>query len=210
MIQKIIFDFDGTLADTRDLFLETLAQISRKYGLLEISSEEAEQMSRLPIRERLKQMGVPLSKLPLMYRESRQIFEGLEIMPEPYPAIKELVYALKHRGYLLYIVSSNTYDFIKRFLEANELEVFEQIFSSRGLFGKHRDIKKLLRKTGLSRQEVLYVGDELRDIETCRRISVPVICVTWGFDSPSLLEEGKPDYLVEHPRDILRLVEDLN
>lgn len=210
MIRKVVFDFDGTLADTRDLFLEALAQLSEKFGLYQLSQEEIEEMFGLPIRERLKKMGVPLSKMPLMYRESRVIFNRLQSKPVPYPGVKEMVYELKERGLLLDIISSNTYHYITRFLEANEMKVFDEVFSSNGLFGKHRDIKKLLHKTGLTKREILYVGDELRDIETCRRIAVPVVSVTWGFDSQHLLKKGKPDYLVEHPRELLSLVETLN
>ncbi|MNF15821.1 Pyrophosphatase PpaX [compost metagenome] len=52
------------------------------------------------------------------------------------------------------------------------------------------------------------MGDELRDVQACKRIGVKVAAVTWGYDSVKLLTEAEPDYLCEAPVDILGLIAD--
>jgi phosphoglycolate phosphatase len=55
-------------------------------------------------------------------------------------------------------------------------------------------------------KDVLYIGDELRDFQACKKLDVPIIAVTWGYDSISLLSNASPDFLVREPRDIIAFV----
>ncbi|RQD76080.1 MAG: HAD family hydrolase [Candidatus Syntrophonatronum acetioxidans] len=209
MIKKIVFDFDGTLADTREVFLKALGHLSQKHGFKRLSPQEIQEMLKLPIRQRCKVMEIPLHKIPLLFHESLRLLKTME-MASPYPGIQEVVRALQEREVDLVILSSNSSEYIEKFLQVHDLDSFQSIISTSGLFGKHRDLKKLLKRSRLSPQNLIYVGDEIRDIESSRRALVSIVCVTWGFDSLYLLEKGSPDYLVHEPREIVNLVDRLN
>jgi phosphoglycolate phosphatase len=74
------------------------------------------------------------------------------------------------------------------------------------LFGKGKALKRILRAERLTRSELLYIGDELRDVEAAKKAGVRVAAVTWGFQKTELLRTGTPDYLVSDPNELVNLV----
>ena len=103
------------------------------------------------------------------------------------------------------VLSSNTEDNIAAFLKKNGLELFEHIRSS-NLFGKDKAIGRFMRQLGLQTDELLYVGDELRDIEACKKAGVRIVAVAWGYDPLPLLVSGNPDGIAKTPEELLRFV----
>jgi phosphoglycolate phosphatase-like HAD superfamily hydrolase len=64
----------------------------------------------------------------------------------------------------------------------------------------------VLRANYIAADEVIYVGDEIRDIEAAKRSKIPVISVTWGFNGTAILQQYQPDYLVHKPQEIIQLL----
>ena len=60
----------------------------------------------------------------------------------------------------------------------------------------------------LKSQEILYVGDELRDVKASQKAGIPVAAVTWGFNSRESLAASKPTYLFDRPIDFFQLLTD--
>jgi phosphoglycolate phosphatase len=126
-----------------------------------------------------------------------------------FPGIREMLLELKEQGLGLSVISNNSVENIRYFLEKKDLGGVDYIESARGIFGKHKAIKRYLKEFGLKSNEVIYVGDELRDIEACKRVSVRIIAVTWGYDPLELLQRGKPDFIAEKREDIVNIIKDL-
>ena len=120
----------------------------------------------------------------------------------PIHGIDEALAGLKDRNYKMGILTSNSHVNVCRFLQKNELEVFEYVFSGVSIFGKTRVIKNLLRKAKVSPDEAVYVGDETRDIEAAKSAGIRVVSVSWGFNSREILLSQKPDYLLDHPTEL--------
>lgn len=206
MIKQIIFDLDGTLVDSLETFIKLGNEMAEKYGYKPISQEKIKELLKMPMKKRIKELNIPVFKLPKMavellnnyhtYAEEVRLIEGT----------KELLKNLHSAGYGLSIVSSNSVHNIKSILEFNEINVFDNIQSSKGLFAKHITIGKLISKLGVKKNEVIYVGDEQRDVEACRKIGIKVISVIWGFDSLELLQKVKPDFIARSPGDIVDFV----
>lgn len=203
MHKAVLFDFDGTLADTRHLVYDAYLRLTHKHGLKAVSREEFEEMKTFSIRERFKRAGISLRILPRLARDALKVYGELIESVIPFPHIRELLHTMKKKGLLLAIVSSNNYKNIDSFLSTHNLQLFDYIDAGSGIFGKHRAIKRTLRRIGIGKQDAFYVGDELRDIDACRRVPIEIVSVSWGYDSVSLLEEGKPDLLVHRPLEIL-------
>jgi phosphoglycolate phosphatase len=74
---------------------------------------------------------------------------------------------------------------------------------------KARRISNFLKKNSLDANHVLYVGDELRDINAAKRNQVFSIAASWGYDSVELLNTGHADYIAQRPEDILNIVSEI-
>ena len=206
MIKHIIFDFDGTVADSIDLALKVGNEIAKKHNFDQLTMDGLREINNYPIKERSKKIGIPLYRLPTLSVEFlfryRQLINTLKV----FDGIKNIIMKLSKEGYYLSIISSNSVENIKFFLKNNQLEVFNNIISSNNLFGKNQSISKYMRKNRISPDELIYIGDELRDIEACKKTCVKIICVVWGFDSIELLKTGNPDYIANKPEDILSII----
>ncbi len=209
MLKAVIFDFDGTLADTGHILFKVYDRLTEKHNIQAMSREELENMRSLPIRERFKKAGVPLLRLPRLAAEAIPIFGEFIGSAEPFPGIEEMIRSLKAQGYVLSIVSSNTSRNINSFLAAHDLELFDHICCTSSLFGKHRTIKQALKELGIKSSQAVYVGDELRDINACKKVPIRIIAVSWGYDHLSLLQQGEPDLVAHTPAEIESLLGEL-
>ncbi len=206
MPRALIFDFDGTLADSWAVLMLALPHLAAKYGYPEPDLQEIAELKKMPLKERLKKTGLPFYRIPSIIRDIKKFFMENQHTLQPFPAMREVVLALTEMGIDLHIVTTNSRQVVENFLKVHHMAFFDTIVSSRGLFGKKRSILKLLKDKALLKDEVLYVGDELRDIEACKAAGIRVMSVTWGYDPAALLKKGNPDYLLQRPEDILEII----
>ncbi|MEL6495845.1 MAG: HAD-IA family hydrolase, partial [Cyanobacteria bacterium J06623_7] len=126
---------------------------------------------------------------------------------KPIPGIKSVLLNLQRQGYTLGIVTSNNRENVDIFLAKNELDkLFSYIYSGTAIFGKHRVLERVFRDHGVSKSDVIYVGDETRDIRSARKSHIPVAAVSWGFNAAEILIAHQPDYLVNSPDELLKAI----
>lgn len=206
MITQIIFDLDGTLIDSLDTFIKIGNDMAEKYGYKSLNEESIKELLKLPMKKRIESLKIPVYKIPKMGFEALNTFNTYAAQVKPINGIKEMLEQLHQEGYRLNIVSSNSLRNIDTFLKANDMNLFDNIQSSKGLFGKHITIGKLITRLRANKEEVIYIGDEQRDIEACRKIGIKIISVLWGFDSLELLKKEGPDYIVSEPKEIVEII----
>ncbi len=206
MYKTIIFDFDGTLVDSKYIFVDVYNQIAGRYGYLRLDSENIHDLRKLSIRERLKRMRIPLYHVPLIsYLFLRKYGKALPQL-ECFEGIKTMLDELNRQGFTLAIISSNTKSNILNFLQSNQITAIQHVYTSRNLFGKHKVMNRLMKEFRITPQEILYVGDELRDINSCRTAQVPIAWVSWGYDPQELIQQNPPDYYIHSPQELLSLL----
>lgn len=201
----VIFDFDGTLADSLASAVAIFNRLAPQFRLTPVADLEAARST--PTRVLLKQMGLPFWKLPRLVRAFQAAAaaeaDGLRLFPGVPAALAELA----GRGYTLGVLSSNREDTIRRCLRANGVEHhFAFVVGYPKLFGKAKALRRILKAERADRADVLYVGDELRDVEAALKARVAVAAVTWGFHAEGLLAGAGPTYLVREPEELAGLV----
>lgn len=210
MIEVIIFDFDGTLADTIDILLSITNRLSLEFGFKSATKEQLAQLSNLTSWEILRYSGISIFKFPLLIRRLKAELRGEISHIQLFPGIKEVLQELKNRGFQLGIITSNSRENVLASLETNGLQnTFDFIYSGT-TFGKHKVINRWLKQQRIFPEQVVYVGDEIRDIDAARKTRIKVIAVGWGFNSYSALAVHNPDFLIESPQELIGAIDNLN
>jgi len=180
--KHIIFDFDGTLANSVPIFLKIYNELAAEKKFKPINAETIPQIRHLSYLKRAEYLGIPLYQIPfiipVLYKKYKQNISSLQ----PYEGIFEFLTTLHQQGFTLDIVSSNSQENIIQFLENHNFTYFKNIFCSENFMGKDKVLKKLLKHTNYPIEQCLYVGDENRDIEACMKIKMDCAWVNWGYE----------------------------
>ncbi|MGL5081768.1 MAG: HAD-IA family hydrolase [Microcoleaceae cyanobacterium] len=208
MNKIIIFDFDGTLADTLDVLVGITNRLSQEFGYPPTKPEEVVQLQHLSTRQIVQRSGISWIKLPLLIRRVRlELKKDIQLV-NLFPHTKEVLLELKNQGHLLYILTSNTTENVSQVLQNHQiLNLFTEIYSGSNLFGKSRMIRRLLKREKLRREQAIYIGDETRDIIAAKQAQITVIAVRWGFNSPEVLRQYNPDAIAQSPQELLQIIE---
>lgn len=204
----VLFDFDGTIADTYSAIVKITNQLSSEFGYKALNEEELLLLKNLSSREIVKLSEISVFKIPFLVRRVRAELSKEIGDLSPIQGISSILFELKNRGYILGIVTSNDKENVAIFLRKNKLDsLFNYIYSSTSIFGKHRVINQAINHNQLNKTKVIYVGDETRDIRSSRRSNIGIVAVSWGFNSAKILQEHQPDYLIHQPQELLKVIE---
>ncbi len=202
-IRYIVFDFDGTLANT----LEAIREIATD-EVGHILDEDFELMRSEGIKGVIKRYNIKSWEVPkVITRFTLKLKRRNDV--KLYPQIGELMQELK-KNYRLGVLSSNSEDNIRQTLDRNGIgSLFDFIYSQSSLFGKDKVMKKMCLKHGINPDEIIYVGDEDRDIVACKKANIKCIAVTYGFNSRERLAKTGPDFMADTPMEIVGILESL-
>lgn len=199
----IIFDFDGTIADTIDLAFNIYNGISHEYGCRQVSEEDREMLSKSRSRDLLKEYGISDLKLVRILLRMRKEMSNPAHVLKPVLNITDSLKDIKRQGFNMGILTSNSVTTVRAFLASNGLtDLIDFVYSGKSLFGKDKVLERLFEKEKIPRENVIYVGDETRDIEASKKAGVPVIAVTWGLNHKNVLSALDPDQVADTPGDI--------
>ena len=204
IVKTILFDLDGTVVDSLQLFIMCAEKLAEEYNQSKIEYDDS--MRHLPLREILaKKVNVPFYKIPKVVKEMKLLINETITDVKAFKGIIPVMRKLskKHKIAIVTSNSKKATDIIIKKFGINFLEFVEADIS---LFGKSNAIKKIIKKRKLNKNNLIYVGDEVRDIEACKKIGIQIISVTWGFNSEKVLKQNKPNYLAKKPEDLLRII----
>lgn len=202
----IIFDFDGTLANTEEKALEIYNKLAAKNHFPTVSQEDLQKMKKMNFKELIATIEVPLAKIPKILRAAQHRMKGEMHTIQPFEAnLVEHLKELKKNVDYLGIITSNTRRNVKSFLKSQGVHSFDFIVSS-PLMSKQIKISAIARKYRLDKRDILYVGDESRDLEACRTAGVDSAAVSWGYNHPDTLKRDDPTYFVEEFSQLLEIV----
>lgn len=202
----IIFDMDGTIANSFDYVSEFLA---REAGMWPLEPKVKEGLRRRSMAGMAKRLGHHWWEMPGLFYKGRREMRHIKNL-KPFPGMTEIIHKLHAEGHELFIVSSNSLHNVRDFLHKNDLHTyFLEIYGGVGMFGKAPALRRLLREQNIEVQDAFYIGDELRDIEAAQSINLRVIAVTWGFARHRDLQRAEASGLADTPEDIIRLLEEL-
>lgn len=191
----IIFDFDGTLADSAPWFIRILNDIAKAHGFRSVNEREIEMLRGKPNREIIRYLGLRFWQMPAIARELRKRSLEEAGMIKLFDGVPGLLQEIKWSGAQLAVVSSNGEETVRRVLGASAALV-DHYACDASLFGKAAGFRKLQRKLKLQPSQVLAVGDEGRDVEAAHRAGFASAAVTWGYATEDALRRCSPTFIL--------------
>jgi phosphoglycolate phosphatase len=188
----VIFDFDGTLADSFSWFVGVFNDVADRFGLRKFSESELDELRGLGSRELLKRLGVAAWKLPLIARHMHALKARDLDLIRLFPGVEALLRRLRNAEIALAVVSSNSVDNVRRILGPQNAARIDYFACGVPLLGKTRSFREVLKKCGCGPQEALAIGDEIRDLEAARAAGIPFGAVSWGYAKPEALARLGP------------------
>lgn len=202
----VIFDFDGTLANSFPFFLEVFDTLADAHGFKRLERDKIEMLRGYDVREMLAHVGLPLWKAPRVAMHFKSLMgESIGRIPL-FADARATLEALSHAGVTLAVVSSNATANVKMALGPEHARLVGHYECGVALLGKRPRLRRILARSGVAREEVLCVGDEMRDIDAAQAEGMASGAVTWGYAAPEALMKRKPTVMFSSFDEIVRCV----
>ncbi len=199
----VFFDFDGTLADTEEVNFVIYQKLAEKYNLRNITLDELGHLKKMSAKEIMEYVEVKKRYLPFMLKRGKKLLtQDIRNVKLCKSDIFDTIKQIKSLGIKVAIITTNSKTNVKIFLEEHNADYFDFISSST-MFGKESKIRKIMKREKLKKSEVLYVGDEIRDIHASNRAGIDIASVGWGYNTVESLKKNKPKYLVFESDELL-------
>ena len=203
----VVFDFDGTIADTFENGLEILNLLAGEFGYRPLERADLPRARDMRTLELMKFLGIPTTKMSrIAKRGTEELGKRIDGV-QPLKGVPDALRQINSAGFLLGIITSNSCENVAAFLRNHDLEIFEFVRSSSKLLGKGREVRAVLKERTLLPKDILLIGDETRDIEAAHEVGAHIAAVTWGYNSRAALESLGPDHILDEPAEIMALLE---
>ncbi|MFZ0460721.1 MAG: HAD hydrolase-like protein [Rhodoplanes sp.] len=199
----VIFDMDGTLADSFPWFTSVLNSVADKYRFRRVALNEVETLRGLTSRQILEWLGVPLWKVPIIARHMRALKTQRLHEIALFPGVDRMLATLVARDIVLAIVSSDSEDNVRRTLGPHNAQRISHYACASGMFGKPRRFRAVLKRSTIPPAQTIAIGDETRDAEAARAVGAAFGAVSWGYASAAALQTHAPDQTFDSFDDIV-------
>ncbi|MCB9833917.1 MAG: NUDIX domain-containing protein [Planctomycetes bacterium] len=201
MIENLILDWSGTLADDVGTTLAATNDTLRHFGAEAVDLATYRRDFVLPV------MGfygprLPGRSLEEIDRVFFAAFRARESAAPLFPGVRDLLVVQRSRGIRLFVLSTMAQDVLDAAVTAHGLEgFFDRVIG--GAADKGPAMEELIATAGLERDRSLYVGDTRHDVEVAKASRVRAGASTWGYTAATELEAAGPDYLFADLADLV-------
>jgi len=202
----VIFDFDGTLADSFAWFWRILPDVTAKFRLRSIDAAERDKFREMPARAIMAHMGVRWWQAPGIAQYARRRMDEEIDTIALFDGVREMLAALRGAGVGLAVVSSNSEANVRRVLGAGTSAHIEHFGCGAPVLGKKGRTRRALRVMGVPAQRTLCIGDELRDADVAKQVGAAFAPVGWGYTLPTAFRAAGFDAPFGSPADIFERV----
>lgn len=211
MIKLLIFDLDGTLADTLPAIRHGVNLTMRRFGYPELTYEQIRSMIGNGARKLIERAMPSGEAADAEYFEKvyatycEMYAKTYTETTECYDGISEALETLCRRGYKIAVLSNKQNEFVGTLVR--QLLPSGIVSAARGqteLPVKPNPAAALLiaESLGADASECAFIGDSDVDIKTARNAGMTSVCCTWGYRDRAYLESFAPDYIINSPSEL--------
>ncbi len=211
-MQTVLFDLDGTLIDSVQLILESYRHTLAAHGLPPLSDDEW-----------LRGVGTPLSAQFAPWQDDQGTMEAMiatyreynlanhDRMVREFPGVVETVRGVRARGLKTGLVTSKARQGALRGLRLVGLDDAMDVLVCADEVHNPKPhpepVEKAVRLLRADPANTVYVGDSIHDLRSGRAAGVRTAAVLWGPFTRAHLAPAEPDFWLEHPKDLLSLLD---
>jgi phosphoglycolate phosphatase len=203
-MKLFLFDFDGVLVDSLDVYEKTVTDCLIKIGQpLTRGREEFLELFEDNFYQSLENKGVDLD---VFMKAAEDILANVDYSKmKPFSAMLPILNELKN-NHLLIVISSNDSPTIQEALRLYHFNgIFQEILGSDFMLSKKEKILYAAKKYNVALKNIYYIGDTTGDIKEGKQASVQTVGITWGWHSKEKMVAAQPDYLFDDPQELLQL-----
>ena len=210
-MKALLFDFDGTLLNTNELIIHTFMHVLEERFPGQYSPKDCMDFIGPSLRETFEQLTP--NEIDEMIEKYRQWnYANHDNLVTEYDGVVDTLEKLKEKGIRLAIVSTKRRDTIEKGLDlmgAKHLfEFWVGVDSVKNVKPDPEPVLLAIEKLGVSKEDVMMIGDNYHDIVAGKNAGVKSAGVAWSIKGEEYLRQFNPDYILQHMSDLLTIVEE--
>ncbi|MBI1319231.1 MAG: HAD hydrolase-like protein [Candidatus Hydrogenedens sp.] len=196
----VMFDFDGVIADSFEIFYTEFTGAVRELGYDKLDSKEALlKLFEGNAFKSLVKMGFPVWKLRQLGEQFKPRIEAANERIEPFEGMIELLGDLA-AAHPTYVITSNQTAAVESFLERYAVQNIIEVLGSDKEPSKVKKIRQVRKRH--PEHNAWYIGDTKGDMIEANTAGATSVAAGWGWHPVETLREGKPDHVVMHHSDL--------
>jgi phosphoglycolate phosphatase len=199
--KHIVFDFNGTLVNTIDLLSDILRDLIEQSRFKSLKPQDFYNVRSVSFFKKIKIVLFFLFHKKQFFDKFRQSVSKIEFAT----GADQMLSNLNQRQVPFSVLSSNMPDVVHSFFQLHDIAV-QSIHHGNRLSGKKRAFKKFMRAKNCKPQDVLYIGDEARDVRHCNKCGIDVAFAKWGLGANDDISNLKVVAVLNTPADFQKLV----
>ncbi len=144
----VIFDFDGTLADSFPWFVQVFDTIAERSRYKRLAEHEGALLRGMSARQIMQHLGIPAWKLPLIARHARILSKRDRAQIALFPGVDTMLAELTAAGIQLAVVSSNSEETVRHVLGPENTARITYYACGSSVFGKQAHVRRVLKRSG--------------------------------------------------------------
>jgi phosphoglycolate phosphatase len=204
-MQKLfLFDFDGVIVDSLDVYEGTVTRCLKEIGQPIVKSRaDFLALYEDNFYESLVKKGVDLDAFMAAAVGILAEINYDEITP--FHGVLPVLAKLRENNILVVISSSDSHDINTTMVQYHFDGYFREVLGSDANLNKKKKILHVMARFGTDAGHTYYVGDTMGDIKEGKMAGVKTVAVTWGWHTREQLAAVGPDYLIDQPEDLLKI-----
>ncbi|MEM3405934.1 MAG: HAD-IA family hydrolase [Candidatus Pacearchaeota archaeon] len=201
-IKLLIFDFDGTLANTKNLWYNTIKKYLKKEGISFSKKDFHTKFLGIKVEEILKKL-----KIKNKEKIKKQIHKEVFYKIKKVNLAKSINYLKKIKVKKI-IISNTTTKNVLSCIKSKKINYFKEIYGGDKFENKEEFIKEYIKNNKLNKDEVVYIGDTIRDIRLAKKIGCISIVIVHNisWNNKKELLRNNPSFVIESFKDLKDLI----